>query len=110
MGEGIDYDEVERFRKELTKTIVGVYSEDPCPNDSPVYTFLENLTPPARTKAIHAVAEAAAERAPGAGQGSTPGGEGAKGDATPAVSHCHGLGHDRNRLRSDPLLPRFPRG
>jgi len=80
MGEGIDYDEVERCRKELTKTIVGVYSEDPRPNDSPVYTFLENLTPPARARAIHAVAEAAAESAPGAGQGHTPGGEDAQGD------------------------------
>jgi hypothetical protein len=80
MGEGIDYDEVERFRKELMETIVGVYSKDPRPNDSPVYTFLEKLTPPARAKAIHAVAEAAAESAPRAGQGNTPGGESANGD------------------------------
>lgn len=64
MGEGIDYGEVERFRKALTDAIVGIYSEDPRRRDSPVYTFLNNLTPPALAEALQAVAEAAAGSSP----------------------------------------------
>src|SRR5262245_50328250 len=40
MGEGIDFGEVERFRKVLTDVIVSVYGQSPRRHDSPVYTFL----------------------------------------------------------------------
>jgi hypothetical protein len=70
MGEGIDYGEVERFRKALTDAIVTIYSEDPRRRDSPVYTFLNNLTPPALAEALQAVAEAAAGSSPTASGGS----------------------------------------
>lgn len=66
MGEGIDFDEVERFRKVLTEAIIEIYNKKPPSNDSPVYTFLNNLTPPALAKAMQGVAEAAAKSAPDA--------------------------------------------
>jgi len=66
MGEGIDFDEVERFRKVLTDAIVEIYNKKPPQNDSPVYTFLNGLTPPALARAMHGVAEAVAKSAPDA--------------------------------------------
>jgi tetratricopeptide (TPR) repeat protein len=66
LGEGIDYDEVMRFRGLLRDAIVKIYNEDPRPKDSPVYTFLHSLTPPALAEALQGVAEAAAKTAPGA--------------------------------------------
>src|SRR6185369_1865791 len=45
LGEHTGYSEVERFRKVLTDAIIEVYKKDPRPDDSPVYTFLNNLTP-----------------------------------------------------------------
>ncbi len=48
LATGIDFGEVERFRKVLTKAIVEIYQAGAAtPKDSPVYTFLNNLTPPA---------------------------------------------------------------
>jgi hypothetical protein len=69
MGEGIDFDEVERFREVLTSSIVEISKREPRANDSPVYTFLNGLTPPALAKAIEGMAEAAAKSAPDAGMG-----------------------------------------
>jgi hypothetical protein len=66
MGEGIDFGEVERFRDLLSNAISKIYAEDPRPKDSPVYTFLENLDPPERNKALKGVAEAAAKASPAA--------------------------------------------
>jgi hypothetical protein len=44
LGEGIEYEEVERFRKVLGETLQSVLDkEDP---DSPVYTYLGKLRPP----------------------------------------------------------------
>jgi hypothetical protein len=54
LGDGIDFGEVERMRDELKKAIVVVGAQAAC--DSPVYTFLKDLRPPA-------VAKAEAERA-----------------------------------------------
>ena len=54
LGEGIDFGEVERMRAELQKAIKAVGAQAAC--DSPVYTFLKNLQPPA-------IAKAEAERA-----------------------------------------------
>lgn len=47
LGEDIGYDEVMRFRAELTKAIKDVFEKDPRQKDSPVYTFLSSLNPPA---------------------------------------------------------------
>jgi hypothetical protein len=54
LGEGIDFGEVERMRGELQKAITVVGAQ--AAYDSPVYTFLKDLRPPA-------VAKAEAERA-----------------------------------------------
>ncbi len=54
LGEGIDFGEVERMRGELQKAIQVVGAQAAC--DSPVYTFLKDLQPPA-------IAKAEAERA-----------------------------------------------
>ncbi len=44
LGEGIEYEEVERFRKLLGETLQAVL--DKKEPDSPVYTYLNGLTPP----------------------------------------------------------------
>ena len=44
LGEGIEYEEVERFRKLLGETLQAVL--DKKEPDSPVYTYLDGLTPP----------------------------------------------------------------
>jgi hypothetical protein len=44
LGEGIEYEEVERFRKLLGETLQAVL--DKREPDSPVYTYLDGLTPP----------------------------------------------------------------
>jgi MAP3K TRAFs-binding domain len=48
LGEGIDFGEVERMRGELEKAIKVVGQQAVC--DSPVYTFLRDLRPPALAK------------------------------------------------------------
>jgi hypothetical protein len=64
MGEGIDFDEVERFRGALTTAIRDILATRPQPKDSPVYTFLHDLTPPALARAMQGVAEQVARTAP----------------------------------------------
>jgi hypothetical protein len=64
MGEGIDFGEVERFRQLLSDAISEIYRQDPRPKDSPVYTFLNELDPPALARAMQDVAEAVAKAAP----------------------------------------------
>ncbi len=64
MGEGIDFGEVERFRGDLTKAIREIFNQDPRPQDSPVYTFLNGLTPPALARAMQGVAVEVAKAAP----------------------------------------------
>jgi hypothetical protein len=66
METGIDFKEVLRFRKVLTEAIKELLEQEPHPSDSPVYTFLNNLTPPALKEAMQGVAEAAAKSAPAA--------------------------------------------
>lgn len=44
LGEGIEYEEVERFRKVLGETLQSVLNNRQ--PDSPVYTYLDGLTPP----------------------------------------------------------------
>jgi hypothetical protein len=59
LGQGIDYAEVERMKKELTEACSAVARADRA--DSPVYTFLTNLTPPA-LKQIAAAAAVSEQR------------------------------------------------
>jgi tetratricopeptide (TPR) repeat protein len=68
MGEGIDFDEVERLRRELADALVELYGRNRPATDSPVYTILEDLVPPSPT--------AAAEGAPAPAAG---------GDTSPAT-------------------------
>jgi hypothetical protein len=68
LGEGIDFEEVERMRAVLTEAIKVVGAKADC--DSPVYTFLQGLKPPAIAREevtrAEAVATPAAEVAPSA--------------------------------------------
>lgn len=66
MGDGIDFDEVERFRAMLSDAIKQIFNRSPRQKDSPVYTFLNNLEPPELAAAMRDVAEAVAKSAPGA--------------------------------------------
>lgn len=46
LGDDIGYEEVMRFREQLTNAIKEIVSKDPRDKDSPVYTFINGLTPP----------------------------------------------------------------
>ena len=46
LGADIGFDEVMRFRELLTAAINELMNRNPRQNDSPVYTFLDHLTPP----------------------------------------------------------------
>lgn len=55
LGEGIEYEEVERFRQILSETLQAVLDkQDP---DSPVYTFIEGLQPPSLAEELRKAAE-----------------------------------------------------
>jgi hypothetical protein len=58
LGDGIDFGEVERMRTELREAIKIVGAQEAC--DSPVYTFLHDLRPPAiaREEAVRAIVSA----------------------------------------------------
>ena len=66
MGEGIDYDEVERMKKELSEAMQIISEREA--GDSPVYTFIKDLKPPilAVAQGIAAGAAAFSFQAPGA--------------------------------------------
>jgi hypothetical protein len=69
LGEDIGFDEAMRFRAELTKAIVDIWEQAPEEKgDSPVYRFIERLTPPSvAEEAANAIALAeknAATRGP----------------------------------------------
>jgi hypothetical protein len=57
LGEGIDYDEVERMKQELSEAMKIISEKEA--DDSPVYTFIKDLKPPMRTM-VEAIAAAAA--------------------------------------------------
>jgi hypothetical protein len=51
LGEDIGFDEVMRFRQQLTAAIKEILDKNPRDKDSPVYTFLNDLIPPEFKKA-----------------------------------------------------------
>ena len=53
LGEGIEYEEVERFRKVLGETLQAVL--DKKEPDSPVYTYLDGLIPPLLEEQVDAI-------------------------------------------------------
>lgn len=55
LGEGLDYDEVIKFRGELKTAIAEIMSRPT--NDSPVYEFLKQLRPPRMEELIEAAAD-----------------------------------------------------
>lgn len=57
LGEDIGFDEVMRFREQLTKAIKEMLDKDPRESDSPVYQLLRNLTPPALAAAMQAAVQ-----------------------------------------------------
>jgi len=64
LGEDIGFDEVMRFRQLLTEAIVEITKKSPRPKDSPVYTFLNGLNPPALAAVVQAAVQAAVETGP----------------------------------------------
>lgn len=63
LGEDIGYGEVMRFQKMLTEALTQLVAQDPMSRDSPVYTFLHNLVPPALQQEQEAVRAAVAAAA-----------------------------------------------
>jgi Tetratricopeptide Repeats-Sensor len=73
LGDGIEYEEVERFRKVLAETLQAVLDkEDP---DSPVYTYLDHLKPPSLEEQVEEAvrAENKKENTPTRGEEATKG-------------------------------------
>jgi hypothetical protein len=84
LGEDIGFGEVMRFRQELTKAIVEIMQKEPRANDSPIYTLLNGLNPPAMTAAMLAVGEKAANTGDQSGDASS-------GGSTPGLEAVHSI-------------------
>lgn len=93
LGEGIDFGEVERMRALLVNALQTIMAAPT--NDSPVYTFFADLTPPVRKEIQRAVAQSA------------PGAAGLVIERTPAIEPLNSTAKDlmnraeEARLRSD---------
>jgi hypothetical protein len=72
MGEGIDFDEVERMKTDLAEAMKVIAERRA--SDSPVYTFVKNLTPPsiAAARAEAVPAEAAGARSAASARSAAP--------------------------------------
>jgi Tetratricopeptide Repeats-Sensor len=69
LGEDIGVSEAKRFTGELTTAIKSILAKAQPDPDSPLYTFMTDLTPPSLSKAAkQAIATAAQANAPGTGQ------------------------------------------
>src|SRR5262245_44329514 len=84
LGEDIGVKEARRFSELLTKAIVEIMQKDPREKDSPVYTLLSTLDPPALGKAVDTTIESAAKSIEMSG-GAPSGG------VTPEISSVHSL-------------------
>ncbi|RPI47279.1 MAG: DUF4071 domain-containing protein [Betaproteobacteria bacterium] len=72
LGEDIGFDEVMRFRELLTNAIKTILAQTPPPNDSPIYEYLDGLTPPERAAAPGRARLQAMRTAAVAGTGAAP--------------------------------------
>lgn len=61
LGDDIGFDEVMRFRELLTGAIQTIVAQNPLDQDSPVYTFLQGLTPPALAAQVQAAVQSTQE-------------------------------------------------
>lgn len=57
LGEDIGFDEVVRFRGQLTKAIQEIMSKNPRDKDSPIYSVINGLTPPGMAAAAQAAVQ-----------------------------------------------------
>src|ERR1051325_1674583 len=73
LGEDIGVKEAKRFSELLTKAISEIMEKDPRDKDSPVYTLLSKLDPPAIGKALDAAIEGAVKSADVPGDAVMPG-------------------------------------
>lgn len=101
LGDDIGYEEVVRFRKQLTKAIKEIINKDPKDQDSPVYTYLKGLTPPALAAAVQSTLQGAVgapslKKKIGNGKGVTQtmdnGGDSTAGAATVLETHSALIG------------------
>lgn len=89
LGEDIGFNEVKRFTAELTNAIKVIIATKPAPNaDSPVYTYIADLTPPAVTKAVKQAVAAAGDTS-------------AALTASPASANAGGTAHSESMQRVD---------
>ena len=93
LGEDIGFEEVMRFRELLTKAIVEIRKKNPPDQDSPVYTFLKDLSPPTLAKIIRAAAEQAAKSGGAANEatGAESGSGGGAGDPSSRASQMNAV-------------------
>ena len=84
LGEDIGVKEAKRFSELLTKAIVEIMEKDPRAKDSPVYTLLSRLDPPALGKALDDAIGSTAMLAEGSGGALA-------GDVTPDMQSVHSM-------------------
>jgi tetratricopeptide (TPR) repeat protein len=57
LGEDIGFGEVKRFSEQLTNAIKEIVNKDPRDKDSPIYSVINGLTPPAMAAAVQAAVQ-----------------------------------------------------
>ncbi|QEM14312.1 DUF4071 domain-containing protein [Mucilaginibacter rubeus] len=62
LGEDIGFEEVMRFREQLTDAIVKIMQVTPRAMDSPVYTYLTGLTPPEIAAAVQSIVQESVDK------------------------------------------------
>ncbi|MBP0445853.1 DUF4071 domain-containing protein [Roseomonas sp. SSH11] len=90
LGDAIDYDEVLRFRDELSKTLDAVLNDPRV--DSPIYTFLKELRPPELRKQVEEAMQKAADAVSHAAESSRRASAPGPGDQTLAALVAQGEG------------------
>jgi hypothetical protein len=90
LGEDIGFDEVMRFRQLLTQAIVEITGKSPRPKDSPVYTFLNDLKPPALAAVMQAAVPAAVTSG-GRAEGALEEQAASKGGKSPGTASTHSV-------------------
>lgn len=92
LGEDIGFDEVMRFRGLLTNAIKEIMSQSPRASDSPVYTFINGLNPPAVARAIQTAVENATKEVNEADEAMKGGGDAkSKAMGKPETASTHSM-------------------